>query len=84
MSVITQIFGVLNVILTLIVAFQFLDKRSKNKWLENTFYSLREMSERASFLSGKQAVKQKSEDLISVIDGAIRTIDGSKLKKNKS
>lgn len=71
-------FGVINVILTLIVLFQWLDRRSKNRWLENTFHALREMSKRAATLSDKQAVKQKSDDLISVIDGAIRTIDGSK------
>ena len=79
----SEISGVLNIVLALIAVFQWIDKRSKNKWLENTFYSLREMSERASLLSEKQAVKQKSDDLISVIDGAIRTIDGSKRKSNK-
>ena len=41
------------------------------------------MSERASSLSEKEAVKQKSADLISVIDGVIRTIDGSKREKNQ-
>ncbi len=73
----TNLSGIINVILSLLVIFQLLDRRSKNKWLENTFHALREMSERAAVLSDKQAVKQKSDDLISVIDGAIRTIDGS-------
>lgn len=78
-----EISGLINIVLALVAIFQLIDKRSKNKWLENTFYSLREMSERASLLSERQAVKQKSEDLISVIDGAIRTIDGSKRNKEK-
>ena len=80
----SEISGFFNIVFTLVIVFQWLDKRSKNKWLENTFYSLREMSERASLLSEKQAVRQKSDDLISVIDAAIRTIDGSKRRVNKN
>ncbi len=76
-----QISTIFNVILSLIVIFQWIDKRSKNKWLENTFYALREMSERAASLSEKEAVKQKSDDLISVINGAIRTIDDNQKKQ---
>lgn len=74
----TTFSGIINVVLSLLVIFQLIDRRSKNRWLENTFHALREMSKRTAVLSDKQAVKQKSDDLISVIDGAIRTIDGSK------
>ena len=77
-----EILTIITIILALIGIFQWIDRRSKKKWLENTLIALREMSERAALLSDKQAVKQKSEDLISVINGAIRTIDGSKSKKS--
>lgn len=72
-----EISGILNIVLTLTVIFQWIDRRTRQKWLENTLYALHEMSKRVADLSERQAIKQKSEDLLSVIRHAIKTIDGS-------
>lgn len=67
--------GVLNIILAMIVIFQWFDRRSKGKWLENSLFAMKEMSERLESLDSKEAIKQKSSDSISVINAAIKTLD---------
>ena len=70
--------GTFNIILSLIVIFQFIDRRSSGKWLENSLVALRDMAKRLPKSNGKLAIKQKSDDLISVINAAIHTLNGGR------
>lgn len=70
--------GTFNIVLSLIVVFQFFDRRSNGKWLENSLSALKDMSKRLPQSSGKSAIEQKSADLISVINAAIHTLNGGR------
>ncbi len=71
-----------NIILSLVVVFQWIDKRSKEKWLEYNLGALKEMSLRLTAISTSESIQQKSLDIVSVIDASILTMtDESKKEK---
>lgn len=73
---------VFTTVLALVNIFQWFDRRSKNKALQNFLGSLYEMAQRLEFLNGNKEVQQKSEDLCSVIKAAIATV-GGRVEYNK-
>jgi len=70
------IFAVITTILTLVNIFQWFDRRSKNKALQNFLEAIHDISKRLEDLEGETAIKQKSQDICSVVNAAIVTVGG--------
>jgi hypothetical protein len=73
----TNISGTVNVVLSLIVAFQWLDRRSKNKAIENFVSATSKNAERLrKILPGNKMVTQKSLDICENLKAILNTING--------
>ncbi|MFA4880834.1 MAG: hypothetical protein WC650_04410 [Candidatus Doudnabacteria bacterium] len=73
---ITQIINspVLNVVLTLLIFFQWYKQRAKEQSIKNNLFSIRRMIDRTSGVNSLQAIAQKSADLIDTIDSTLATL----------
>lgn len=71
-------------ILALVNIFQWFDKRSKNKALQSFLEAIHDMAKRLEYLDKGAEVKQKSQDICSVVNAAIVTVSGRPKKKKNS
>ena len=76
------IFAIITTILTLLNIFQWFDGRSKNKALQSFLEAIHDISKRLGDL-GNDIIKQKSQDICSVVNAAIVTVGGYKIPFNQ-
>ncbi|MDP3052308.1 MAG: hypothetical protein Q8N42_02250 [bacterium] len=71
------ILAVIGTTLTLANVFQWFDRRSKNKALQSFLEAIHDMAKRLEEVDSGSVIKQKSQDLCSVVNAAIVTVGGS-------
>lgn len=64
-----------NVVLTLLLIFQWFRQQAKEQSVKNNLFSIRRMIDRTSDVESTQTITQKSADLIDAIDSTLATID---------
>ncbi|QQG46544.1 MAG: hypothetical protein HYY55_01720 [Candidatus Niyogibacteria bacterium] len=72
------VFAVITTVLTLANIFQWFDHRSKNKALQSFLEAIHDISKRLEGVSDGPTIKQKSQDICSVVNAAIVTVGGYK------
>lgn len=70
------ILTLVSMILGLVNVFQWFDKRSKNKALQSFLEAIHDISKRLEDVSDRIAIRQKSQDICSVVNAAIVTVGG--------
>lgn len=65
-----------SIVLGLVNIFQWFDKRSKNKALQSFLEAIHDISKRLEDVSDRIAIRQKSQDICSVVNAAIVTVGG--------
>lgn len=72
------IIAVITTFLALINVFQLFDRRSKNKALQSFLEAIHDIAKRLEEIDGNPAIKQKSQDICSVVNAVIVTVGGGK------
>lgn len=65
-------------VLALINIFQWFDRRSQHKALQSFLEAIHDIAKRLEDVSDRIAIKQKSQDICSVVNAAIVTVGGYK------
>jgi len=78
MSKLEFILTITSIVLALINAFQWFDKRSQHKALQSFLEAIHDIAKRLEDVSDRIAIKQKSQDICSVVNAAIITVGGYK------
>lgn len=76
MSKLEFILTLISIVLALVNAFQWFDRRSRNKALQSFLEAIHDISKRLEDVSDRIAIKQKSQDICSVVNAAIVTVGG--------
>jgi hypothetical protein len=72
------IIAVITTFLALINVFQWFDRRSNNKALQSFLEAIHDIAKRLEEIDGDLAIKQKFQDICSVVNAAIVTVGGGK------
>lgn len=64
-----------NIVLTLLLIFQWFRQQAKEQSVKNNLFSIRRMIDRTSDAGSTQTITQKSADLIDAIDSTLATLD---------
>lgn len=77
LEIITQIINspIINVVLTLLIVFQWYKQHAKEQSIKNNLFSIRRMIDRTLKADSLQTITQKSADLIDIIDSTLATLD---------